>query len=67
MAEPEIPKIIFTQPSESIARALILWEAIHSVALEHPDDCDCTACQAAGGDQEAFGRILIAAAGPPDG
>lgn len=41
-----------------ISHLFVLTEAIHSVALEHPGDCDCTTCRAAAGDDEALGELL---------
>lgn len=41
-------------------RALIIKEAISSVAMEHPNKCNCTVCRAASGDKEAFAEILLA-------
>lgn len=32
----------------------LVREAVNSVAIEHPEDCDCTTCRAADGDTEAF-------------
>ena len=33
--------------------------AIASVALSHPDDCECIVCRAADGDQDAFLELTI--------
>ena len=35
----------------------MLKEAIHSTAMEHAKDCDCTTCKAADGDQEALAEF----------
>jgi hypothetical protein len=35
-------------------------EAVHSVAMEHERDCDCTVCRAADGDIAAFRKIMEA-------
>lgn len=35
----------------------VIKEAIHSVAMEHPSDCDCLTCRAADGDEEALVEI----------
>lgn len=35
----------------------LIQEAIHSVAMEHPADCECKVCLAADGDDEALGAI----------
>jgi hypothetical protein len=40
---------------------LLLQEAIHSVALSHPEGHECDVCKAAAGDLDAFGRIAIKA------
>lgn len=42
----------------SIGRLFLVKEAIHSVAMEHAGDCDCTICRAASGDEDAFGEVL---------
>lgn len=36
----------------------VIQEAIHSVSLEHADDCDCTTCRAADGDADALDDIF---------
>lgn len=35
----------------------MLIEAVNSVALEHDPSCDCIACRAAGGDQDALAQV----------
>lgn len=40
----------------------LIQEAIHSVAIEHADDCQCDICKAANGDQDALARVWVAVA-----
>jgi len=42
-----------------------LIEAVNSVALEHPETCQCLACRAAAGDRDALAEVclLLAEAG----
>jgi hypothetical protein len=42
-----------------VRRVLVAREAVSSVALSHPDDCDCVACKASAGDSDALARILV--------
>lgn len=44
------------QPAANVD-PFIVNEAIHSVALSHDEDCDCTTCRAADGDREAWALI----------
>lgn len=44
----------------SIAELLILKEAVHSVAIEHEQGCNCVTCRAAGGDRDAWSDIVRA-------
>lgn len=39
---------------------LLVREAAASIAAAHADDCECVTCQAAGGDGDAFARLLYA-------
>lgn len=36
----------------------VILEAAHSVALEHPERCECLACRAAGGDAVALAALM---------
>jgi hypothetical protein len=36
-----------------------LQEAVASVALSHPERCDCLACRAADGDERAFAEVWL--------
>ena len=45
---------------EDRVHALMLTEAIHSVALSHDERCECDVCLAARGGVEAM-RCLVAA------
>jgi hypothetical protein len=45
-----------------VANPFIVMEAIHSVALSHPEDCRCTTCRAAEGDKRALAEIFAAVA-----
>lgn len=38
---------------------LLLREAIHSCAIEHPASCECDICKAADGDIDAFARVWV--------
>lgn len=38
-------------------RHFIIREALNSVALEHPDDCECDTCLAANGNKDALARV----------
>lgn len=38
----------------------VIQEAIHSVAIEHASDCDCTTCKAADGDADALAEVFAA-------
>jgi hypothetical protein len=40
-----------------IMDALIVREAIASVALSHDDDCRCDICRASLGDEQAFEQV----------
>jgi len=44
-------------PTVNLRRALELQGAISSVALSHPETCDCLTCRAAAGDVDAFAQI----------
>jgi transcriptional regulatory protein LevR len=35
----------------------LIYEAIHSVAMEHPQACTCKVCRAAHGDSEAMAEV----------
>lgn len=43
----------------------MLTEAINSVALSHNEGCDCVACRAASGDQDALIELYAALAQDP--
>lgn len=43
--------------AEGMLRLLRLQEAIASVSLSHPEDCNCLTCRAGRGDKEAFVQI----------
>ena len=43
---------------DPILRTMLVTEAVNSVALSHPDDCECLACRAAHGEPQALGEIL---------
>jgi hypothetical protein len=65
--EDEVREALAPHPStselESIARLLLVKEAIASVAASHTledPDCDCTTCRAAEGDERAFLEVLMA-------
>jgi len=41
---------------------MMMREAICSVALSHPDSCDCMVCRAASGDEAAMAEAMRALA-----
>jgi hypothetical protein len=43
-------------------RAMMLTEAVNSIALEHPESCVCIACRAAHGDPDALAQLMVALA-----
>ena len=58
-----------TEPGETgraagagILRHAMVTEAVNSVALEHAEDCRCTACRAADGGVEALADVYAALA-----
>jgi hypothetical protein len=44
---------------DGIFSALLMREAIASVALSHDDDCDCVICRAATGEADAFAEVML--------
>lgn len=42
----------------AVFNAIGLREAVASIALSHPDDCGCTTCRAAAGDNAALTAIV---------
>ena len=45
-----------------ILRAMMVVEAVNSVALEHPSACRCLACRTAEGDSDALAQVMAALA-----
>jgi len=41
-------------------RIMMITEAVNSVAIEHPEDCDCIVCKAADGDINSLVEIMAA-------
>jgi len=41
---------------QGLLRLMQIRESVASVALSHPETCDCDVCKAASGDEEAFAR-----------
>lgn len=40
-------------------RAFQMEEAIHSIALSHPEGCGCVTCRAADGDEDARATVMV--------
>lgn len=47
-----------TGPTTALARIMQLKGVIASVSLSHPRACTCDTCKAAGGDRDAFARVV---------
>lgn len=47
-------------------RHAVLKEAVHSTAMEHAADCECTTCRAANGDEDAWATIYRESYTPDD-
>jgi len=47
-----------TFPVERFTRMMMWREAVASVALSHPETCDCRICQAASGDEDAMTAVV---------
>jgi len=47
------------QPFAALERIMEPKGAVASVALSHPEDCDCTVCRASRGDEDAWKTLLV--------
>jgi hypothetical protein len=43
-----------------VTDVFVVWDAINSVALSHPENHDCRVCKAARGDKEVLAEIFLA-------
>ena len=46
----------------SVLDAMLVVEAVNSIAVDHPGGCACLACRAAAGDVDALTEVMVAVA-----